>query len=455
MRRRGLYALLVLCVVVAELALPPVPSAAQPPTPIEPHLGYGIHIGPNTDLDYGVLNALRVDWVKLYDLGQVSGFSNKRVLFRRDVTWPDNWETFKAGTAQFVADATALGVDAIEFGNEPNLQSEWVRLPNAWEYVQVLRVAYTVTKAVNPNMIVVSAGLAPTNTLPGRNAIDDLDFAREMMENGAGKWFDAFGYHPYGYNLAPETDPFESHQLVFRRTERIRQIMEENGVFKQIWLTEFGWLRDPNEDGIGCSDGSPEFSGFAWLRVPAATQASYLVRAFEYAHENWPWAGPMFVWNLNWNMMGWLPLCDHRRWFGLLKSNGSRTPAFDAFARMPHYYSDYAPQIEIAAESMVATTSLACLKRVTLGELAVHNIGYPANVRLQVQPVNGIEPPFVEVSPSQVIVGTKVQVIVNPEGIRSAGQYPLYVNVRYSVGGQVKSQAIQGYVIVTGNLSDC
>jgi hypothetical protein len=54
-----------------------------------------------------------------------------------------------------------------------------------------------------------------------------------------------------------------------------------------------------------------------------------------------------------------------------------------------------------------------------------------------------------------VIVGTKVQVIVNPEGIRSAGQYPLYVNVRYSVGGQVKSQAIQGYVIVTGNLSDC
>jgi hypothetical protein len=436
-------------------AVPFTVAAQDPPQPIEPHLGYGIHVGPNTRVNYTDVNDLRMDWVKIYEPGQAGAFSNKRILLRYDVIWQQDWNAFKSNLAGYIA---GLGsrIDAIEVGNEPNLGSEWHgRTPNAWEYVQVLRVAYQVIKSVNPNLIVVSAGLAPTITLPSREAISDLEYAREMMENGAGQWFDAFGYHPYGYNMPPSAPPGGQQPLVFRRTEQIRQIMEENGVYKQIWLTEFGWLRDPGEDGIGCSDVDPNFSGFAWLRVSGNTQANYLIQAFEYAHENWPWAGPMFVWNLNWSLMDWLPPCDHRRWFGILTPSGNRTPAFNALARMPHYYSNYTPKIEIMNDELVVKGSLACPKRMLMGEISVQNIGYPANVRLDVQPVNGIDPPFVEIKPNQAKIGDKIEVYVNTQGVRTSGQYPVYINIRYSIGGQVKSQSMQGFVIITENASDC
>lgn len=440
--------------------LPSTPIQAQPPTPvgvIESHLGYGVHFGPNTGVAPNLVNELGFDWVKIYEPGQAAAFRTKRVLLRHDVTWPNDWNSFKSNLAGFVAGLAGSGIDAIEYGNEPNLRGEWGgRTPNAWEYVQVLRVAYTVTKQVAPNLIVVSAGLAPTHTLPDRSAVNDLDFAREMIENGAGQWFDAFGYHPYGYNMPPDADPFGSQDLVFRRSERIRQIMEDNGVYKQVWLTEFGWLRDPGEDGVGCSDSDPNFSGFAWLRVSSSQQANYLVRAFEYAHENWQWVGPMFVWNMNWSVMGWLPPCDHRRWFGLLTPGGQKTPAFYALASMPHHFSSYTPKLLVqGADQLTIQTSIACLKRTKLGDLTVQNIGYPANISVVVDPANGVDPPFLDVKPSRVQMGETSEIFVNPQGINMPGQYPVYINVRTTINGQVKSQVEQGFVIVSANESDC
>src|SRR5690606_25588412 len=82
---------------------------------------------------------------------------------------------------QRAASAAAVGVDAIEVHNEPNLAMEWPHGPNAWEYTQMLRVAYTAIKAADPSIIVVSGGLAPTITTQDRGAISDLDFAEEML----------------------------------------------------------------------------------------------------------------------------------------------------------------------------------------------------------------------------------------------------------------------------------
>lgn len=429
-----------------------LPSAAQEETT---HIGYGVHYGPNTNVSVDWVMRLGVDWVKVYTVESAYAFRGKRVLYRFDVGYPENWEQFRQAVAQKARVIAAAPIEAVEIHNEPNLSHEWGgRQPNAWQYVQVLRVAYTTIKRIKPSLIVVSGGLAPTITTPDRMAIDDLDYAREMFENGAGDYFDAFGYHPYGYNLPPEADPFGAQPLVFRRTERIRALMEEYGIYKQIWLTEFGWLRDPREDGFQCSNYDPAFRGFAWMAVSGKQQAEYLVRAFEYAHRNWAWAGPMFVWNMNWQQMDWLEPCNHMRWFGLLRHNGEPTEAYYALQRMRRYPSRYLPRLWLVNDELTAEISLFCPQRFKLGTFTVHNIGYPANLELTILPVNNGQL-FVEVDPPRPRLGQPVTVYVNALDLKLPGQYPVYINVRAVIDGRAVSQSVQGVVVAWHREGSC
>ncbi|MDO8672867.1 MAG: fibronectin type III domain-containing protein, partial [Dehalococcoidia bacterium] len=58
---------------------------------------------------------------------------------------------------------------------------------------------------------------------------------------------------------------------------------------RQVWATELGWLLD-----TGC-----DWPDRNWQKVSEQTQGEYLVRAFAYARDNWPWMGAMFVFNLD------------------------------------------------------------------------------------------------------------------------------------------------------------
>jgi len=231
--------------------------------------------------------------------------------------------------------------------------------------------------------------------------------------------------------------------------------LQQYNVYKQIWLTEFGWLRDPAEDGVTCSDSDPQFAGFAWLRVSSEQQADYLVRAFQYADKNWPWAGPMLIWNLNWHQQTWLPMCSNQRWFSLLHLNGQPTLAYHKFQALERHYSDYQPHLELHADSMTASVSLDCLHRVFLGKFVVENTGYPLPVPITVNAANGSDPPFVEVKPTQARAGDTINVFANPIGMTDIGQYPVYINVKSTVGGQAISQNIQGYVVVDKGNATC
>ncbi|MFP4322051.1 MAG: hypothetical protein ACLFTK_06325 [Anaerolineales bacterium] len=446
---------------VLLLVFLPQPSAAQaPPDRIPaPHLGYGLHLDPNVPVDPAMVDQLGMDWVKLYADAQIPQFPNKRILFRQDMNYPDDWNAFRAWLTDRARFLNAQGVEAIEIHNEPNLSLEWRdQVPNAAQYTEMLRVAYQTIKAVAPNMIVVSGGLAPTETTPDRMAISDLEYAREMLRLGAGNWFDAFGYHPYGYNAPPEQEPAMG-RLNFRRTELIWDLLLEFGITdKQIWLTEFGWLRDPAEDGVACSDQDPDFQGFAWLRVDGATQADYIARAFRYADRNWPWAGPTFLWNLNFSMRpndGSLAMCSHQRWFGLLRQDGTPTLAFQRVATMPKRYSDYLPTMILYADDMTVETSAFCPGQVQVGQFNVGNTGYPGNFTARVEPATAPNGPPVNVSTTSARVGTDVDVFVDATGL-SPGLHVVYVNVRATIGGQLRAQNVRGFVIVReSNDRDC
>jgi hypothetical protein len=451
---------LALCLLAGVAASPLSPisrTVAQSGALPAAHLGYGVHIGPHTNVNPALVDQLGMDWVKVYEPGQIADFPGKRVLFRMDLSWPGNWTDFRNDVTRRANELSAFGVDAIEVHNEPNLSMEWSKGPNAWEYTQMLRVVYTQIKAVNPSIIVVSGGLAPTLTTADRGAVSDIDFAAEMLDNGAAQWFDAFGYHPYGYNQPPETEP-SYDTLVFRRVELIRQLFEERGIYdKQIWLTEFGWLRDPAEDGVQCSDSDPNFAGFAWLRVSGQTQADYTVRAYQWADEHWPWAGPMFLWNLNWAL--YPPetnaLCSHMRWFSLLRADGSPTVTFQRVASMPRRVSDYAPSLGVHAQEMTGEASMFCPISLRVGSFEVINAGYPGTrFTAEVQAVASPTGPPIEVYPPTVQSGETVVVYANTTGL-GPGQYLVYINVTASINGDLVSQMVQGSVVINDVQGPC
>ncbi len=193
-------------------------------------------------------------------------------------------------------------IRAYEIWNEPNLAREWCgRPPNPAEYAALLKASYAKIKSIDPNAMIVSAGLTPT-TQSNAEAMPDVTFVGRMydaMKNNSTGYFDALGVHAPGYKAPPEASPDQVAKnptynhgegaagriYCFRHVEDIRQVMVARGdSAKQIVILEFGWTMDPIH---------PEYS---WFRVDESTHGQYVVRAFEYAKKNWsPWIGAMFV----------------------------------------------------------------------------------------------------------------------------------------------------------------
>jgi len=222
-------------------------------------------------------------------------------------------------------------IAAYQICNEPNLAEMWHKPQHAdpAEYVAFLREAYGRAKQADPNCIIVTAGLA-VNGGCGSLAMDDVEFIRGMYAAGAKPYFDVLASHPYGFAYAPE-DASSNPVHCFRRVEQERAIMVQYGdAAKPVWLTEFGWIIDPGEE-CHYYDGWP---GRWWQRVPAQTQADFLLRAYRYARTNWPWMGVMFVWNMDYSTLPWNDYCDQKSWFAILNHNGSPRPAYSELARM-------------------------------------------------------------------------------------------------------------------------
>jgi hypothetical protein len=192
-------------------------------------------------------------------------------------------------------------IDAYQIWNEPTLAREWGdRSPDPVEYTELLKVAYQTIKSVDPDAYVISAGLAPTSRWDDV-AMPDTLFIQGMYDAGAAPYFDLLGAHGAGYKTPPETDPSvvaddpqlnngdpSSRELrriyCFRHVEDLRAVMVANGdADKRVALLEFGWTTDHRPD-----------SPYTWHAVGDEEQADYLVRAYEYARENWqPWIAVM------------------------------------------------------------------------------------------------------------------------------------------------------------------
>ncbi|HRV96745.1 MAG TPA: cellulase family glycosylhydrolase, partial [Anaerolineae bacterium] len=322
--------------------------------------GYGIQVDPqgNTTANIKHLKTLRMNWVKFQmpwrevepDSGRYQwtdwdtlieayAAAGLNILLTiadaphwsrppEDSIDVDGFPQDAADYAQFVAqvaDRYQGRVQAIEVWEEQNIYYSvggQGRVDPA-AYTDLLKQAYTAIKAVNPDMIVVSGGLAPTSAPPPM-ALDDVAYLRQLYANGAQPYLDAVGAHPLSFANPPDAfyqggdfDPtrgYDDHRSFFFRNtmEAYRQVMVENGdEAKAIWPTDFGWAVRRTED--------PRFE-FAQENTPAE-QAEYTLNAFEMG-QTWGWVGPMFLGNLDYNLTA---PDTGRANFGILN-----TPTYDA-----------------------------------------------------------------------------------------------------------------------------
>jgi len=366
-----------------------VPSAE-----VSPHLGYGVNLRYLSNVDT-VFAPLGFDWVKVYE--RFDSMPAERlpyhVLYRIDVNHGDRWiwidsRPYRPDLARIRADVRQIAldglgkIDAYEIGNEPNMDWEWMdQAPDPADFVAVLRAAYEEIKAVDPGAIVVSGGIGPVGRIGGPTgaaevcsansgetylgnncrSMDERIFAREMFARGAGNHFDAFGYHPFGFAYEPERSlaDLPSHDngngFAFRGAEAMRSVMVEFGLAdKPIWATEYGWLRHPGADGEFWCYNHPDFAAAKWYALSESDQADYLVRSFQFADENWPWMGAMFIWAFDFHNVG--ARCWPGTYFSIRKFDGTDqgggSLAYDALIPMSKRPGHFGPILAVDPERL-------------------------------------------------------------------------------------------------------
>jgi polysaccharide biosynthesis protein PslG len=196
-------------------------------------------------------------------------------------------------------------VHAIQIWNEQNLAYEnggYVSTEDAGRYVEILKVAYTRIKEVDPTILVITGAPASTAVDAPGVAISDERYYSAMFAYQDGvirNYMDALGMHPGGSANPPESYPgdvaspaqgwTEHPTFYFRRIEDIRALMLEYGMeTTPVWITEFGWATPNSTPGF-------EFGN----QVSLDLQAQYIERAMRLVSERYPWVDAMFVWNLN------------------------------------------------------------------------------------------------------------------------------------------------------------
>jgi hypothetical protein len=124
------------------------------------------------------------------------------------MTPPNNYQDF-ASFCSALASRYKGRIAAYQIWNEPNLAREWGgRAPDPEGYVRLLRAGYEAIKRVDPNAIIISAGMAPT-TRSDHVAMPDTEYLKRMYAAGVQPYFDALGAHGAGYKAPPEKDPGE------------------------------------------------------------------------------------------------------------------------------------------------------------------------------------------------------------------------------------------------------
>jgi polysaccharide biosynthesis protein PslG len=220
---------------------------------------------------------------------------------------PKNLNDYSNFVSQTVTRYKSKNVHYWEIWNEPNLVRFWQPTPDAARYTQLLQGAYKAAKSANPESVIISGGLSPA-TDNGSN-IAPRTFVTRMYDNGAQGDFDALGHHPYCFEGEEFNCPYQyaewsAWSQMIDTNPSLRSIMTARGDGgKPIWATEFGAPTANNSRAVSESK-----------QAQMVTDAYTLFRSYD-------WSGALF----------WFNYKDGSENFGLLRSDYTRKPSYDAY----------------------------------------------------------------------------------------------------------------------------
>jgi hypothetical protein len=197
-------------------------------------------------------------------------------------------------------------VEAYEVWNEENIPRFWSTGPDPVAYVRLLKTAYAAIKQADPTATVVFGGLS----------LNDYAFVERAYESGVKGYFDVMSVHPYACDRPPGAIGHGADGRMtpssFPAYREVRHSMLVRGDDKPIWFTEFGWSTTTEACGVS-----------------EETQADYLTRAYRFVEQD-PYVQIAFWYSLRNNYwQGDADTIEAR--FGLLRTDFSRKPAYEAF----------------------------------------------------------------------------------------------------------------------------
>lgn len=225
--------------------------------------------------------------------------------------------------ASFVGGVAALGADAIEVWNEPNIDREWpAGSINGANYTQLLAAAYNAIKSNNANTIVISGAPAPTGFFGAagcaQGGCNDDTFMQQMAQAGAAQYMDCIGLH-YNEGIIPPTqnsgDPRGGYPTYYFNSMLARGYNLFGG--KPVCFTELGYL---SPEGFS----TPLPAAFSWAADTSVDEhATWLAQAATAAAQSGR-VRIMIVWNVDFPFWG----SDPAGGYAMLRPGGG-CPACD------------------------------------------------------------------------------------------------------------------------------
>lgn len=178
--------------------------------------------------------------------------------------------------------------------NEPNIYPEWgENFADPRAYTEMLCRTYQALKAVDPEIVVVSAAIAPTISLDGFKGYQDIVYLQNMYDAGAGACFDVMAAQGYGLFSGAYDRRLRATSVTVARHTYYRDIMVANGdAHKPIWISEAAW--NPVLDAALPREQIADFSRFGESTLQEAAENMPLL--YQRAQEEWSWVGGVFYW---------------------------------------------------------------------------------------------------------------------------------------------------------------
>ncbi len=239
-----------------------------------------------------------VELVEANDLRLLVRLSNPPAWSRADPAAgefapPDELQDF-VNYAVAVAQRYQGRIHHYQIWNEPNIFPEWGNKPiDPRAYSEMLCRTYHALKAVDEDIVVISAALAPTNQLDGYIGLSDLVFLQSLYDHGAGECFDVLSGQGYGLRSGPTDQRLRATSFNIARHSYYRDIMVRNGdAHKPIWLSEAAW--NASLDAALPPDQITAYAAYG--NVSQQQAADYMPLFYDRAQQEWQWLGPVMYW---------------------------------------------------------------------------------------------------------------------------------------------------------------